>query len=121
MPFAGGQCQLFVLRLRDGNCIILDAPNEDSARERAKPLAASRDAALLRPSLWLCATKMMWELQQRCRILRPASMPFITGIPISSKTMSRAQFYGFFERLLAVAGSRIICVNSEAFDCSHWQ
>lgn len=32
---------LYVLRLRDGNCIILDAPNEDSARERAKPLAAS--------------------------------------------------------------------------------
>ena len=35
--------------------------------------------------------------------------------------MSGAQFYGFFERLLAVAGSRIICVNSEAFDCRHWQ
>jgi hypothetical protein len=35
---------LYVLRLRDGNCIILDAPNEDSARERAKPLAASEVA-----------------------------------------------------------------------------
>jgi hypothetical protein len=32
---------LYVLRLRDGNCIILDALNEDGARERAKPLAAS--------------------------------------------------------------------------------
>jgi len=35
---------LYVLRLRDGNCIIVDAPNEDSARERAKPLAASEVA-----------------------------------------------------------------------------
>lgn len=35
---------LYVLRLRDGNCIVLDAPNEDSARERAKSLAASEVA-----------------------------------------------------------------------------
>ncbi len=35
---------LYVLRLCDGNCIIVDAPNEDSAKERAKPLAASEIA-----------------------------------------------------------------------------
>lgn len=44
MPFAGGPMSLYVLRLRDGNCIVLDAPNEDSARERAKSLAASEVA-----------------------------------------------------------------------------
>jgi hypothetical protein len=36
---------LYVLRLRSGNCIIVDAPNEASARERAKPLAASEVAS----------------------------------------------------------------------------
>jgi len=35
---------LYVLRLRDGNCIVVDAPNEEKARERAKPLAASEVA-----------------------------------------------------------------------------
>lgn len=35
---------LYVLRLRDGNCIIVDAPSEEKARERAKPLAASEVA-----------------------------------------------------------------------------
>src|SRR5256886_15639149 len=32
---------VYVLRLRDGNCIVVDARNEDQARENAKPLAAS--------------------------------------------------------------------------------
>jgi hypothetical protein len=32
---------LYVLRLRDGNCIMTDAPNEEQARISAKPLAAS--------------------------------------------------------------------------------
>ena len=35
---------LYVLRLRDGNCIMVDAPNEEKARERARPLAASEVA-----------------------------------------------------------------------------
>ncbi|HET9281691.1 MAG TPA: hypothetical protein VFR24_06985 [Candidatus Angelobacter sp.] len=35
---------LYVLRLRDGNCIVVDAPNEEKARERARPLAASEVA-----------------------------------------------------------------------------
>src|ERR1051326_1142927 len=35
---------LFVLRLRDGNCIVVDAPNEEKARDRARPLAASEVA-----------------------------------------------------------------------------
>lgn len=35
---------LYVLRLRDGNCIVVDAPSEEKARERAKPLAASEIA-----------------------------------------------------------------------------
>lgn len=35
---------LYVLRLRDGNCIVVDAPSEAKARERAKPLAASEVA-----------------------------------------------------------------------------
>jgi hypothetical protein len=35
---------LYVLRLRDGNCIVVDAPNEAKARERARPLAASEVA-----------------------------------------------------------------------------
>lgn len=35
---------LYVLRLRDGNCIVVDALNEEEARERAKPLAASEIA-----------------------------------------------------------------------------
>ena len=35
---------LYVLRLRDGNCIVVDAPSEDKARDRAKPLAASEVA-----------------------------------------------------------------------------
>lgn len=35
---------LYVLRLRDGNCIVVDAPSEEKARERAKPLAASEVA-----------------------------------------------------------------------------
>ncbi|HET9180971.1 MAG TPA: hypothetical protein VFP59_02465 [Candidatus Angelobacter sp.] len=34
----------YVLRLRDGNCIVVDAPNEEKARERARPLAASEVA-----------------------------------------------------------------------------
>jgi len=39
---------LFVLRLRDGNCILVDAPNEGKARERARPLAASEVATARR-------------------------------------------------------------------------
>jgi hypothetical protein len=35
---------LYVLRLRDGNCIVVDAPSEQKARERARPLAASEVA-----------------------------------------------------------------------------
>lgn len=35
---------LFILRLRDGNCIVVDAPSEEKARERARPLAASEVA-----------------------------------------------------------------------------
>lgn len=35
---------LYVLRLRDGNCIVVDAPSEEKARERARPLAASEVA-----------------------------------------------------------------------------
>ncbi len=31
---------IYVLRLRDGNCIVVDAPNEDHARKSAEPLAA---------------------------------------------------------------------------------
>src|SRR5690348_12725125 len=30
---------LYVLRLRDGNCIVVNAPNEEQARENAKSLA----------------------------------------------------------------------------------
>ena len=37
---------LYVLRLRDGNCIVVDAPNEEKAQERARPLAASEVATL---------------------------------------------------------------------------
>src|SRR5437868_866346 len=32
---------VYVLRLRDGNCIVVDARNEEKARESAKPLAGS--------------------------------------------------------------------------------
>ena len=32
---------IYVLRLRDGNCIIADAANEEQARTSAKPLVAS--------------------------------------------------------------------------------
>ena len=32
---------IYVLRLRDGNCIVVDALNEDHARKNAEPLAAS--------------------------------------------------------------------------------
>jgi hypothetical protein len=32
---------IYVLRLRDGNCIMADAPNEEQARISARPLAAS--------------------------------------------------------------------------------
>ena len=35
---------LYVLRLRDGNCIVVDAPDEERAREKASPLAASEVA-----------------------------------------------------------------------------
>jgi hypothetical protein len=35
---------LYVLRLRDGNCIVADASTEEEAREKAKPLAASEVA-----------------------------------------------------------------------------
>jgi hypothetical protein len=35
---------LYVLRLRDGNCIVVDAPSGEKARERARPLAASEVA-----------------------------------------------------------------------------
>jgi hypothetical protein len=35
---------LYVLRLRDGNCIIVNAPDEEKAREKARPLAASEVA-----------------------------------------------------------------------------
>jgi hypothetical protein len=31
---------LYVLRLRDGNCIVVDATSEEKARQRATPLAA---------------------------------------------------------------------------------
>jgi hypothetical protein len=31
---------IFVLRLRDGNCIVTNAPTEESARKNAEPLAA---------------------------------------------------------------------------------
>ena len=32
---------IYVLRLRDGNCIVTNAPNEERARKNAEPLAAS--------------------------------------------------------------------------------
>lgn len=32
---------IYVLRLRDGNCIVANAPNEDHARKNVEPLAAS--------------------------------------------------------------------------------
>jgi len=32
---------IYVLRLRDGNCIVASAPNEDHARKSVEPLAAS--------------------------------------------------------------------------------
>lgn len=35
---------LYVLRLRDGNCIVVDAEDDAKARERARPLAASEVA-----------------------------------------------------------------------------
>jgi len=33
---------IYVLRLRDGNCIVASAPNEDHARKSVEPLAASK-------------------------------------------------------------------------------
>lgn len=33
---------VYVLRLRDGNCILASAPNEDHARKSVEPLAASK-------------------------------------------------------------------------------
>ncbi|HSM87287.1 MAG TPA: hypothetical protein VLT16_14110 [Candidatus Limnocylindrales bacterium] len=35
---------VFVLRLRDGNCVVVDADNEEQAREKARPLMASEVA-----------------------------------------------------------------------------
>jgi hypothetical protein len=35
---------LYVLRLRDGNCIMVDAPSEEKARSRVKPLTDSEIA-----------------------------------------------------------------------------
>jgi len=32
---------IYVLRLRDGNCVVANAPNEDHARKNVEPLAAS--------------------------------------------------------------------------------
>ena len=32
---------IYVLRLRDGNCIVVDAANKDAARKNVKPLVAS--------------------------------------------------------------------------------
>jgi len=32
---------IYVLRLRDGNCIVTNAPNEERARKNVEPLAAS--------------------------------------------------------------------------------
>jgi len=40
----GEPMSLYVLRLRDGNCIVVDAPNEEKAKERVRPLAASEVA-----------------------------------------------------------------------------
>lgn len=37
---------LYVLRLRDGNCIIVDAPSEEKAAARALSLAASEVASV---------------------------------------------------------------------------
>lgn len=37
---------LYVLRLRDGNCIIVDAPSQEEAVTRARPLAASEVASV---------------------------------------------------------------------------
>jgi hypothetical protein len=39
---------LYVLRLRDGNCVIMDATNEREARERTGKLATS-EVATIRP------------------------------------------------------------------------
>jgi hypothetical protein len=32
---------IYVLRLRDGNCVVTNAPNQDDARKSIEPLAAS--------------------------------------------------------------------------------
>lgn len=37
---------VFVLRLRDGNSIVVDAPDEEHAREKARPLTASEVATV---------------------------------------------------------------------------
>ena len=39
---------LYVLRLRDGNCIIVEAPNEETATARSQSLAASEVASVRR-------------------------------------------------------------------------
>jgi hypothetical protein len=41
MPHEEDQMPVFVLRLRDGNCIVADAVNEAAATESVKSLAAS--------------------------------------------------------------------------------
>jgi hypothetical protein len=39
---------VYILRLRDGNCIVVDAPSEEQAAETAKSLAASEVATVRR-------------------------------------------------------------------------
>ena len=39
---------IYVLRLRDGNCIVSSAANPSEAAERAKPLAGSTEVATIR-------------------------------------------------------------------------
>jgi hypothetical protein len=41
MPEEEIRMSIYVLRLRDGNCIVANAPNEDHARKNVEPLAAS--------------------------------------------------------------------------------
>ena len=60
---------VYVLRLRDGNCIIVDAPSEEKAIARALPLAASEVASVRRLESFVAQFRLTDEGELAANIL----------------------------------------------------
>ena len=114
MPFAGGPMSLYVLRLRDGNCIIVDAPNEDSARERAKPLAASEVATARNLDCFVVQFALTEERELTATLLDKNTISDLHQHEYPMLQAANAQSYMDFDALETDSKTDAVLFNGEA-------